>query len=207
MDTKESRIKYLMELMEDCRGEVKMRISQRDSFATQLLVISGTLLSLSLSLAKSYAIFLLWLIPFVTLFYSSQILSSYSIHKRLTTFLRQTVEPELKDLLAMDDKFFWQTYCHNLNKNVRDSGIRKKFFTHIMWIVPIVVAVIFLLAMLLQVDEKGHRQYSDLVIILSTCVGLALSEILAIIVWRKFTKREKIEKEKLEMMKAELKSK
>lgn len=67
----DKKIDYLISLQDDLRGEIKQRISQRDGFATQFLIACGTVSTISF-LDFPYAVFLIWLMPLVTIFYSLQ---------------------------------------------------------------------------------------------------------------------------------------
>ena len=199
MSVIDNRIKYLISLEGELRNEVKQRISQRDGFATQFLIGCGTVLTLSF-LEFPFASFLIWLMPLVTIFYSIQILYSYTIHDNLTRFLRKHIEPELSRLLEINQayrqNYFWETRC-SFDRNLVNSkypGIRKGFFEKVIFVTPIVAFVIFILLGYLRTNEAGVRIYNNLTIWLGACLGLLLFEGIALYVALRFRKASNLER-------------
>ena len=107
----DKRIDFLISLYGDLREELRQRISQRDSFAIQFMVSIGAIVALSIQ-ENSYASFLFLLLPAITLFFSIQIFYSYSIHRKLSDFIREHVESELSRLLEYKQgqmqNIFWE---------------------------------------------------------------------------------------------------
>ena len=189
----DKRIDFLISAQEELRSEVKQRISQRDSFATQFLVGCGTVITLSM-LEFPYALFLIWLMPLVTIFYSIQILYSYTIHDNITRFLRKHIEPELARMLEIKQSqrhnFFWETRCsfdRDISK-MRFPGIRRGFFEKIIFFVPVIVAAYFVLLGYVRVDSDGNRIYNVAVLWACAAGGLAVFEALAAYIAYKFRK-------------------
>ena len=93
-DTKTKKIEYLLKAHDELRGELKDRIKQRDNLAIQYIVIVGALFGVEFSGVK-YAYFTALIIPLITLYFSIQIFSSYDVHDRLTTFIRDNIEKKI----------------------------------------------------------------------------------------------------------------
>lgn len=100
-DEKERRrLEVLLKVQEDARGEIRQRITQRDSFGASLIVAIGGILTISVSV-NSYASFLVFLIPLFTDFFAMQIFYSYSIHEGLSNFLSDCIEPKISELMGV----------------------------------------------------------------------------------------------------------
>ena len=93
--------------------------------------------------------FLFFLLPLIALFYSIQILYSYTIHDRCHKFLAEEIEPEIGRLLSLsrneEDRLSWERYCDIQSKaiKVKAPGIRKKFFEVAIFVVPLVSSALF----------------------------------------------------------------
>lgn len=194
----DKRIDYLIALQQELRNEVKQRVTQRDGFATQFLVGCSTVITISL-MDFPYAVFLIWLMPLVTVFFSLQILYSYVIHDNLTRFLRKHVEPELSRLLGVKQpyrqNYFWETRCSfdRMISNTRFPGIRKSFFEKIIFIAPVVSFAIFMLLGYFKSDGNGGRMYNPFIISACAVLGLAFFELTALYIFRKFRKTNDME--------------
>ncbi len=134
----------LLQTYDDLRSEIKQRITQRDSFAIQFVVTSLTIFTVALNNKICHTLLLL---PIISLFYSSMILSSYRIHARLAEFTREHIELQLSKALAIEkpSEFFWESYCAKeraitLNNKI---GIRKLFFSLILMCMPIITFILF----------------------------------------------------------------
>ncbi len=157
MDRKEKKFEYLLSTNLELRDELKMRIRQRDSFGIQFVIAIGALLSIIMTSDSDYAPYLVFLIPVVTLFYSTQIMSSYSVHERLSYFIREKIENEIAKEIKEEEHpdLFWENYCkydRSIHK-VKLPGIRKSFFVRAMFLVPILSFGIFGSKV---IDNVGH---------------------------------------------------
>lgn len=146
MDDK--RLAFLKEVYNDCRKEIEMRITQRDNFSIQFVTSVGVVCALALMEFK-LSPFLFFLLPFISLFYTVQIMYSYSIHDRLHSYLINELEPEIAFLLKYNDvkidKLFWETYCEvdSVSNKVKFPGIRKNFFRNASIIMPSIASIMF----------------------------------------------------------------
>lgn len=147
----EKRLEHLAQNYSDCRGEIEMRIQQRDNFSVQFIVAIGAVLSLALS-DLSYAVYLLLLMPAITIFYTMQILYSYSIHDRIHLYLVNVLEPEMRKILGyspteLDGQPFWETYSNRQAKKrkLKAPGIRKGFYVKACCVMPFLSSVLFVL--------------------------------------------------------------
>src|SRR5574344_1169954 len=136
----EKRLEVLLHTRNDCRQEIEMRISQRDTFGIQYLVSLGALIGFGLNVDFKYASLLFLLIPLVSFYFTTQIIYSYSIHDRLHNFLVKHIEPEISKILELNDVekigLLWESYCEfdSRRKSIKTPGIRKKFFEITSWI-------------------------------------------------------------------------
>lgn len=148
MDLKEKRLSQLIETHKAVRGEIEMRIGQRDTFAIQFLVSCGAIFTLGF-LNFKFAPFLFFLLPLVTLFFSVQILYSYTIHDRCHKFLVNEIEPAICQLLEYNNdeksRYMWESYCEYESKrnSIRTPGIRRGFFEKISLAIPIISSILF----------------------------------------------------------------
>ena len=140
----------MISIYTDCRGEIESRINQRDNFAIQFMTSTGVVLGVS-CLDFSFAPYLFFLLPLITIFYSMQILYSYTIHDRLHNFLVEQLEPELAKLNGYSNcerqKLFWESYCtrENQSRISKNPGIRKGFFQAIPYVMTVLSSVLFAL--------------------------------------------------------------
>lgn len=160
---------FLISSNNDLRNELKMRIGQRDNFGIQFVIAVGAILSISMSIDSLYSSFIIFLIPILTIFYSVQILSSYSVHERLSYFIREKIEREMAEILGIKNRMdlFWENYC-KFDRDLHDfklPGIRKTFFIYAMFIMPILSELIFVIK-ILNLD-KFNLLYLSLSIILT----------------------------------------
>ena len=147
----EKRLEHLTQTYNDCRGEIEMRIQQRDNFSVQFIVAIGAVLSLALS-DFSHAIYLLFLMPAITMFYTMQILYSYSIHDRIHLYLVNVLEPEMRKILGysateLEGQPFWETHSNLQAKKrkLKAPGIRKGFYIKACLVMPFLSSVLFVL--------------------------------------------------------------
>lgn len=146
----DNRLKFLIETYKDCRGEIEKRISQRDTFSIQFVLAIGTIISVGM-LNFPQSPYLFFLLPFVTLFYSIQIIYSYAIHERIHAYLCTELEPEIARILQYSPeemtRFFWETYSDRASKRnrIKTPGIRKNFFLTVSFLSPFLAATLFVL--------------------------------------------------------------
>lgn len=147
---RDKKFDFLIETYKDCRTEIEQRISQRDNFTNQLVVTLGVVLSLGVMNFK-YSAYLLLLLPFLSLFYTIQILYSYSIHDRLHAYLSDQIEPAIAKKLHIPrheiGRYLWENYCRidsNL-KSIKTPGIRKNFYIYVSYVFPFLSGFLFFL--------------------------------------------------------------
>lgn len=171
----EKKIEYLLKAHDELRGELKDRIKQRDNLAIQYIVIVGALFGVEFSGVK-YAYFTALIIPLITLYFSIQIFSSYDVHDRLTSFIRNNIETKIgKELGINEDElcdYFWEQYCKKDRElhNVKMPGGRKSFFQFLIGFVPIICGLVFLVLSLTSKDIPTFFCY--LISLLSTIIYL-----------------------------------
>ena len=127
---------FLLVEYDKLRNELRRIVSRIDSFAIQFMAASLTIITLAIS----YNVKVLCLLPVLSLFYSTQIFSSYQVHERLVEFIRENIEKQIADDCRKDAKdFLWESYCKferdlTLNSNV---GGRKQFFQGVLVTTPL----------------------------------------------------------------------
>lgn len=117
-------------LRDDARDEIKQRIQQRDKYSVQLTVSLGAIAAFALSDSSRGAIVLV--APFVSIYFTGLIVSSYAIHRKLAAYLRD-LEPEVAAAAGTDPSLEWETYYRARAK----PGIRSNLFVVAMWVVTI----------------------------------------------------------------------
>lgn len=94
----DNELNVLLAVREDTRNEIKQRISQRDNFAVQFILITVSLLIITCSSKRQVVVVMaLALLPVISFFYSSLIDSSYKVHVRLVEYLNTIVEPKIEE--------------------------------------------------------------------------------------------------------------
>lgn len=183
MDKDQARFDFLVAQEADLREEVKNRVSQRDSFAVQMMIAMGVILALSLSNFANFK-YLIFLLPVITLFYCVQIISSYSIHDSLVSFIKNNIEREIAILIAKDEEdpakisemLMWQTN-RDLTENKHGHGMRRKFFVYTALLSPIITLILFLLFC----NEYGDIMWFDVIVGITLTVLYMIMTILAVI--------------------------
>ncbi len=144
----EREIDHLLQTHSEVRGEITQRIAQRDTFAIQFIVSIGAVFSLGF-LDFSFSPLLFLLLPPLTIFYSIQILYSYTIHDRCHKFLVEEIEPRLAELLEYSGhdkrRYMWETYSAVKSKEIatKAPGIRKNFFIYTSYVMPFIASGLF----------------------------------------------------------------
>ncbi|MBR1747229.1 MAG: hypothetical protein IJ735_03325 [Clostridia bacterium] len=166
---KEKQLDFFKASYLDCRKEIQMRITQRDHFAIQEVVAICALLTIGFT-SFDYALFAFLIMPIISVFYTIQILYSYSMHKRLHNFLKE-LESKIAELLDYQgdvDKLFWESNCEtNKDKEHRNAvGKRKLFFSCAAFAVPIIGCLLFLYRGL---NEKVLGNIAVIVIVAVAC--------------------------------------
>src|SRR6266851_2489301 len=103
-----SRTAHLETLRADVRDEIKRRIEQRDKFSIQLTISLGAILAVAFSKPELSRV--LVAAPLVSIYFTVLILYSYRIHKVLTKYLREKLEPELASAIGSAIDFELATY-------------------------------------------------------------------------------------------------
>lgn len=189
MDIKEKQLEYLITTHESVRGEIQMRIGQRDSFAVQFLASGSATLALGWMNFK-FAPFLFFLLPLITLFFSVQILYSYTIHDRCHKFLTEEIEPAIANILQFKsykrDRLMWECYCKDEAKRntIKNPGIRKSFFEKFSLLVPLFASGLFLLVSL---ERNTFSEFPELNFVVAA-IGFVLLQILNTTVILSFNK-------------------
>lgn len=122
-------INHYEKLRDDIRGEIKLRINQRDNFSIQLITMLGLLCSVGFANQGYNKVILI--APLITIYYTMQILYSYRLHDLLARYLREVLEPTLAGVCKTDPSHEWERYYakHAM------PGIRRAFFLWAMWVV------------------------------------------------------------------------
>jgi hypothetical protein len=132
MSSQPSHAAHLETLRSDARDEIKRRIEQRDKFSIQLTISLGAILAVAFSKPELSRV--LVAAPLVSIYFTVLILYSYRIHKVLTKYLREKLEPELASVLGSDIDLELETYY---SKQKAVAGIRKTFFLGALWVVTL----------------------------------------------------------------------
>ena len=189
-EDKKSKLDYLFNTHGEVRSEIQSRINQRDTFAIQFIVGSGAIITIGF-LDFQYSAYLFFLLPVIALFYSIQILYSYTIHDRCHKFLSTNIEPEIAKELSLnkndEERLMWEEYCDAESKKIKTKspGIRKSFFEIAIFVVPVIASSLFFL---LASYRKLHEWWIILIIAVSICL---LFELISFLVIRKFNKASK----------------
>ena len=136
-----NEIEHLDNVRQDLRDELKMRITQRDNFAIQyIIVIGGSSLG-----AVNYTYFIFLLLPFISIYFTIQILYSYHIHDMICYFLRERIEKRISELTKGCILNEWENFTSNNRKISSHTalGIRRNFFVYCMWFVTIITYLLF----------------------------------------------------------------
>jgi hypothetical protein len=113
----------------DLRDEIKRRIDQRTQITGLMVTIDGTLAGFAIYTGN---LFILGLIPFVSVFCLLNIKSSYIIHKRLTRYIREIIECQKlrRNIFKGSNKLWisWETFYETVYgdkpKSSSGGGIR-----------------------------------------------------------------------------------
>ncbi|SFI89896.1 hypothetical protein [Thermoflavimicrobium dichotomicum] len=128
-DRDDKEIHHLEKTREDIRNEIKNRIEQRDSLSNQLIATMGVVAGFAVP-NEEYRIIIL-LIPLLSIYYTLQILYSFTVHDFLTKYLRDVIEPRLSQLCCTQDEFQFSNY---FNKNAK-KVLKRSFYIYGMWVV------------------------------------------------------------------------
>lgn len=146
IETQEERaLEHFKSLRQDIRDEMKYRIQQRDNYSIQMTLALGTLVGVAatsvatqIQSAKVTSIInlayrALIAAPLIAIYYTTLILYSYRIHRLLSKYLREVIEPELARLSNISIDVEWENWY---TKNAV-PGIRRSFFLGSLWIITI----------------------------------------------------------------------
>lgn len=186
---KKERIAYLKESQRTVRNEIEIRIGQRNTFSIQFIVAIGAILTLGF-LDFKYSSFLFFLMPLVTIYYTTQILYTYDLHDRCHRFLVEEIEPELCKLLEFDEiekqKFMWESYCDSetQRKAVRNPGTRKRLFQVSVLVMPIIASLLFFFV------SYERALYETYILIIAAVLTFALFMALSIFIVAHYSKKK-----------------
>jgi hypothetical protein len=131
---------HLEKIKKDLRDEIKKRIDQRDKYSIQLTVVIAALVAIAFS-ERGFQKALI-AAPLASIYFTVLILYSYRVHRLISKFLREVIEPRLAAGAASDPAQEWETY-YEANAI---PGIRKGFFIAALWVVTL-ASIAFLYAM------------------------------------------------------------
>lgn len=141
----EQTIQHFQSLRQDIREEMKYRIQQRDTYSIQMTVALGALVgiaatSIAVQAQSNSATSIVNLVyrvlvaaPLISIYFTTLILYSYRIHRLLSKYLREVIEPELSRLCGVPLEIEWENWY---TKNAV-PGIRKSFFLGSLWTICI----------------------------------------------------------------------
>ena len=135
-EKKQTLISHIEAIQDDVRGEIKQRINQRDSFAIQYLVSVGAVITAVLSTNLDVSIYFLLIAPLLAIFYSTQILYSYSMTDKISKYIIDKLDKPLEKILGTEE---WESYSWRTKQKTktRSTGIRKDFFRGAMWVITL----------------------------------------------------------------------
>ncbi len=141
----ERSLQHFQSLRQDIREEMKYRIQQRDTYSIQMTLALGTLVgvaatsvatqtqSTSVASIVNLAYRAIIAAPLIAIYYTTLILYSYRVHRLLSKYLREVIEPELARLSNVSIDVEWENWY---TKNAV-PGIRKSFFLSSLWLITI----------------------------------------------------------------------
>lgn len=138
-------IQHLQSLRQDIREEIKYRIQQRDAYSIQMTIALGALVGIAAtsiaaqtqsnntaSITNSvYRVLIA--APLISIYFTTLILYSYRIHRLLSKYLREVIEPELSRYYKVPINIEWENWYA---KNAV-PGIRRSFFLGSLWTICI----------------------------------------------------------------------
>jgi hypothetical protein len=131
---------HLEKIKGDLREEIKKRIEQRDKYSIQLTVVLAALVAITFS-ERGFQKALL-AVPLASIYFTVLILYSYRVHRLMTKYLREVIEPRLAEGAGSDPAQEWETY-YQANAI---PGIRKGFFMAALWVVTLAsVALLYVM--------------------------------------------------------------
>lgn len=177
----DSRLQYLLATYDELRNEIKLRIQQRDNLAIQYIVSLGVLSGIAFTEYK-YTCFAVLLIPLITIFFSVQIFSSYSVHDRLVKFIREHIEVNLGEILEIEKEnlpnYFWEQFCEKdrIRHKVKNPGSRKFFFQMLLNMIPFICGIAYF------IKSTWEHNFS-----IKTNVIISLISIFLYFIWSRIT--------------------
>ncbi len=141
----ERALEHYKSIRQDIREEIKYRIQQRDTYSIQMTLALGTLVgvaatsvatqinSTNVTSIINLAYRALIAAPLISIYYTILILYSYRVHRLLSQYLREVIEPELARLCSVPIEVEWEKWY---SKNAV-PGIRRSFFLGSLWAITI----------------------------------------------------------------------
>jgi len=104
------------------------------------------------TIAGAFAVteYLLFILPVVAFYFTTQILYSYQVHYALSDFLVEKIEKNIIKIIESDNSSEWQGFINSTGRI--SSGARKNFFVWCMWGVSL--GSMACLAMLFTINNK-----------------------------------------------------
>lgn len=136
-----SKEDVLLQEYAELRGELKQRISQRDSYCSQCIVFSAAVLTATASTRNPW---ISLLFPLIVDFYYVLILESYEVHDRLVVFIREKLEETIASETGIEKDLLWEHYCE-FDRDMTVSaaiGGRKIFFTIVALLSPVLAGLV-----------------------------------------------------------------
>lgn len=174
----EKEYEYLMQIYLDLRDEIKMRIAQRNNFALQFIITIGALLGFGFSENK-YSGYCLLAIPLTSIYFFVQVFNSYAIHDLLAKFIRENIEVKIAYIMNISSnhmhEYFWERYCQfdREKHKIKFSGINKQFYEYVIFIMPFLSAICFLVKQNL-VNQINCNSYITAIISIVVYLIIAL---------------------------------
>jgi len=134
---------HLDALRQDCRDEIKRRIEQRDRYSVQMTVALSAIVAVSFASGNLGRAIIA--APLASIYFTVLILYSYRIHRLITEYLRDEIEPALAALARVSVGKEWETwYLHpGKHKEPQVPGVRRWFFLLTMWVVSFLSCLYF----------------------------------------------------------------
>lgn len=101
----QAQLARLESLWQESRTEIRLRIGQRDNYFVRLSLSLAAILVATIQFKIA-----LVMLPMVALYFSILTAHSYQIHKALACYLREDIEPAIKEILRQDSKHLYKEY-------------------------------------------------------------------------------------------------
>ena len=180
-EKKQALISHIEAVQDDVRGEIKQRINQRDSFAIQYLVAIGAIITAVLSTPLNISIYFLLVAPLLAIFYTTQILYSYSMTDKISKYIMDCLDKPIEKILGTEE---WESYSWRTKQatKTRSTGIRKDFFRGSMWVITLLCISIIVAYITLT---NAWQIWNILLVLFGSVINLYLCLKIEISLYRK----------------------